>query len=117
MSGNLEGNWRQVAASENGEVIDHESEIILTIKGSTFVVKRNGVREIEGIFEVDSVFNPTSIDWTDLVGADAGKIFKSLCLVNEVNFEFCAADQGMPRPQSFEPKTGHTIRCFERMPV
>lgn len=111
----LEGNWRQVAASENGEVIDYGSEITLTIKGPTFVVKRNSVLEIEGVFEVDSVLNPKSIDWKDLVGADAGKTFKSLCLVNEVRFEFCAADEGMPRPESFEPKTGHTVRCFERI--
>ncbi len=105
----------QVAASENDEVIDLECEVILTMKGSTFVVKRNGLREIKGVFEVDSVVNPESIDSNDLIGADAGTIFRSLCLVNEMCFEFCAADERMPRPESFEPKVGHTIRCYERV--
>lgn len=117
MNVSLEGNWRQIAATENGVVIDHHDEIILTIIGSMFVVKRNGALEIEGVFETDSVEHPKSIDWKDHVGADSGKVFKSLCLVGEKRFEFCAADEGMPRPESFEAKKGHTIRCFDRIQV
>jgi hypothetical protein len=38
----LEGSWKQVAATENGEVIDHGDEVILEMVGSNFTVKRNG---------------------------------------------------------------------------
>lgn len=115
MTNVLEGAWRQLAATENGEVIDHDDEITVEILGSTFIVKRNNVLEIEGTFTVDSIRNPRSIDWKDLIGADAGKVFKSFCVVQEDLLEFCAADEGMPRPKRLEPKQGHTIRRLVRL--
>lgn len=115
MNSCLEGAWRQVAATENGEVIDQHDQITLMVEGSAFTVQRNGELEIEGVFEVDQSEHPTSIDWKDLVGNDSGKIFKSLCVVGEDSFEFCAANEGMPRPERFEASKGHTIRGFQRI--
>lgn len=115
MTNVLEGMWRQVAATENGEVIDHRDEVILEMMGSRFIVKRNGVTEIEGTFAVDSDQNPTSIDWKDLFGMDFGKIFKAFCVVQQDYFEFCAADEGLPRPVRIETTQGHTVRRFERL--
>lgn len=117
MNFSLEGRWRQLAATENGEVIDLHDEIILTITGSTFFVKRNGEPDIEGIFHTDSLVHPTTINWKYGVGADSGKIFKSLCMLSERHFEFCASDEKMPLPQNFEPGMGRTVRRFERIPV
>lgn len=58
----LEGIWRQVAATENGEAINHGDDVILEMVGSRFTVTRNGALEIEGTYAVDSNQNPTSID-------------------------------------------------------
>jgi len=111
----LEGKWRQVAATENGEVIDHGHEVILEMVDSSFTVKRNGALEIEGSFAVDSNQNPTSIDWKDLFGVDTGKVFKAFCVLRQDYFEFCAADEGLPRPERIEETEGHTVRRFERL--
>lgn len=104
-----------MAATENGEAIDQNDEIVLEISGSMFTVRRNSVTEIEGTFEVDSDRNPKSIDWRDLAGVDSGKVFKSFCVVRQDYFEFCAADEGLPRPGCLEATQGHTIRRFERL--
>lgn len=111
----LEGKWRQVAATENGEVVDRGYEVILEMADSKFTVTRNGALEIEGTFAVDSDQNPTSIDWKDLFGADTGKVFKAFCVMKEDYFEFRAADEGLPRPMQIEAIQGHTVRRFERL--
>ncbi len=115
MTSALEGIWRQVSATENGEAIDHDDEIILEIFGFTFTVRRNGLTEIEGVFEVDSNHDPQSIDWKDLMGVDSGKVFKAFCKTRQNEFEFCAADEGLPRPGSLEARPGYTTRRFERL--
>ncbi|MCH8551413.1 MAG: TIGR03067 domain-containing protein [Natronospirillum sp.] len=111
----LEGVWRQLAANEDGGIIDQFDDITLTVRGSAFTVRRNGEIEIEGSFEVNSKEQPTSIDWKDLVGADTGKVFKSVCTCRGNEFEFCAADEGLPRPTDFNGVKGHTIRRFKRI--
>lgn len=111
----LEGTWRQVAATENGEAIDHGDDVILEMVDSRFTVTRNGALEIEGTFTVDSNQNPMSIDWKDRFGADSGKIFKAFCVVQQDYFEFSAADEGLPRPERLEATQGHTVRRFVRL--
>lgn len=110
---NLQGRWRQLSATENGEAIDGGDEIILTVQADTFAVRRNGVVEIHGTYRVDFTVVPAELDWTDTGGVDAGKTFKSICNLDGGGFGFCAADEGMARPTAFVASPGHTIRWFQ----
>lgn len=114
----LQGRWIQIKCNSDGvdnPVDEFNDNPVLEIIENTFsVFASSGELIIAGVFTINPLANPQSIDWTDTVGADKGKTFPSIYTLSKNALVFCAADEGMERPSSYEPGYGYTIRCFER---
>lgn len=82
----------------------------------TFTVRTaDGQIVLKGTYVVDVNASPPQIDWTDAIGEDSGKTFRSVYKLTGTTFEFCAADERVARPTSIYPAKGHTIRRFKRI--
>ena len=114
----LQGRWIQIKCNSNG--VDNPADEfkhnpVLEIIDNTFSVFASSVELIiAGVFTINPLANPKTIDWTDTVGADKGKTFPSIYTLSENELVFCAANDDMARPDSYEPGYGYTIRYFER---
>jgi uncharacterized protein (TIGR03067 family) len=114
----LQGRWIQIKCNSDGvdnpaDEFKHNPE--LEIIGNTFFVfASTGELIIAGVFTINPLANPKIIDWTDNVGADMGKTFPSIYTLSQNALVFCAANDDMERPDSFEPGYGYTIRSFRR---
>ena len=115
----LNGEWVQTYSNEDG--VENSAEdiglgAISKFDDGVFTVRTSGNELVlEGSYTISPNTSPPQIDWTDSVGSDAGKTFSSIYKLTETAFVFCAVDEGMARPTSFEPKKGHTIREFSRV--
>lgn len=114
----LQGRWIQIKCNSDGvdnplDEFKHNPE--LEISENTFsVFASSGELIIAGVFTINALANPKTIDWTDMVGADKGKTFPSIYTLSENKLAFCAANDDMERPGTYEPGYGYTIRYFER---
>jgi uncharacterized protein (TIGR03067 family) len=50
----------------------------------------------------------------DTHGADAGKTFLAIYLLEDDRLVFCAADAGQKRPTQFKTKGGEVLRTMQR---
>lgn len=114
----LQGRWVQIKCNSDGvdnpvDEFKHNPE--LEISENTFsVFASSGELIIAGVFTINPLATPKTIDWTDTVGADAGKTFPSIYTLSESELVFCAANDDMERPCAYSPGYGYTIRYFER---
>lgn len=114
----LQGRWIQIKCNSDGvdnpiDEFKHSTE--LEISENTFsVFVSSGELIIAGVFIINPLVDPKTIDWTDTVGADKGKTFPSIYTLSENELVFCAANDDMERPSSYVPCYGYTIRYFER---
>lgn len=115
----LNGYWLQTYVNEDG--VEQPAQpgsfaIIAEMRDGEFTVRTsNGQLVLKGYYVVDENVHPPHIDWTDIIGEEAGKTFLSVYKLTPTSFDFCAADEGMPRPTSVLPATGHTVRRFTRL--
>jgi len=115
----LQGTWQQIGYERDGvrEPIDDEKgwKPRMTVTGITFVVTiADGSIPIQGTFKLDPTQYPKTIDLTDTHGADAGKTFLAIYLLEDDRFVFCAADEGLKRPTQFKTKLGEVLRTMQR---
>jgi uncharacterized protein (TIGR03067 family) len=114
----FQGTWRQVACDADGagEPPDERGwEPRTTITGDRFVVAlADGRVVIEGTYALDPATEPKAVDWTDTVGADAGKTFPAIYSLEGDRLTFCAADDGQPRPTAFKAGPGWVVRVLVR---
>jgi uncharacterized protein (TIGR03067 family) len=115
----LQGSWEQVDFEENGVANPPDEHgapgAITTFGQSHFAVRTtDGVLLLEGRFELDATAK--TVDWTDTMGADAGKTFPAIYKLEGDRFVFIAADAGAPRPTEFRTRAGQTMRSFARRP-
>ncbi|MDO8344844.1 MAG: TIGR03067 domain-containing protein [Cellvibrio sp.] len=114
----LQGRWIQIKCNSDGvdnplDEFKHNPE--LEISENTFsVFASSGELIIAGVFKINPMAHPPSIDWTDTYGTDKGKTFPSIYTLSENKLVFCAANDDMERPGTYEPGYGYTIRYFER---
>jgi uncharacterized protein (TIGR03067 family) len=117
----IQGTWKQIAYERDGvkEPLDEQDrEPKVTFSGNMFVVTlADGSIPIKGTFKLDPTQEPKSMDLTDTFGADAGKTFLAIYLLNCDRLAFCAADEGQNRPSSFETMLGHVLRVNQRVVV
>lgn len=117
----LNGKWYQTYANEDGVDNPKDDKGLGTIsefKNGFFIVRSGGGDHVlEGTYEMNPKVTPPQIDWTDTAGSDSGKTFPSIYRLTNELFEFCAANEGMERPKTFEPRLGHTIRRFSKIPL
>lgn len=117
----IQGAWKQIAYERDGvkEPLDELGwEPRVTFSGNTFVVTlADGSVPIKGTFKLNPTQDPKFMDLTDTFGADAGKTFLAIYLLNGDRLVFCAADEGQDRPLSFETKPGHVLRVNQRVVV
>jgi len=117
----LKGTWKQVAFEEDGnpDAIDGygaSSGSLTTFRGNHFSVRGNfGQLLLEGTFALDACRTPKTIDWTDSMGADAGKTLPAIYELEGDDFVFVAADEHAPRPAEFRTAPGLTMRTFLRL--
>jgi len=115
----LNGRWIQVYSNEDGIDNPEEEKGLGSIadfnNGEFFVYSKNGNLLLEGIYKINTRKNPQEIDWFDSSGPDKGKLLPAIYDLSQEYFIFCAANEDMKRPASFEPKNGHTIRKFQRL--
>lgn len=112
----LSGTWRQIKYIEDGVTILSDTDTFVSFDGNNFTVtESDGTILIRGTYTMDPARNPKAIDWTDTFGPDIGKTFLAIFTLHGNSFAFCAADEGMERPNDFTPVKGHTIRFFERL--
>ncbi|HKQ44510.1 MAG TPA: TIGR03067 domain-containing protein [Rhizomicrobium sp.] len=116
----LQGTWEQVAFEEDGNPDAPDSYggsvgSLTSFRGNHFSVRaRSGLLLLEGTFALDASRTPKTIDWTDSIGADAGKTLAAIYMLEEDRFTFIAAEPGAPRPGAFKTVTGQTMRSFIR---
>jgi uncharacterized protein (TIGR03067 family) len=116
----LRGAWKQVAFEEDGnpDAIDSYGDslgFLTTFRGNHFSVRGNsGELLLEGTFALDATHTPKTIDWTDSMGADAGKTLPAIYKLEGDHFVFVAADEHAPRPREFRTAPGLTMRTFVR---
>lgn len=114
----LNGVWIQTHANEDGidfSTADKSIGSISEFNSGVFEVHAaDGECLLKGTYRINPNAVPPEIDWADTEGDDAGKTFRSIYKLTSSTFMFCAADVGMARPSSFEPRSGHTIRKFLR---
>jgi uncharacterized protein (TIGR03067 family) len=116
----LQGSWRQVDFQENGIANPADEtgapDAITTFSENRFsVTSVDGVRLLEGRFELDASTNPKSITWIDATGPDAGKRLPAIYRLEDDLFVFIAADEQAPRPTEFRTTAGQTMRTFVRL--
>ena len=117
----LQGIWKQVAFEEDGNphAIDGygaSSGSLTTFRGNHFSVRGNaGQLLLEGTFALDASRTPKTIDWTDSMGADAGKTLPAIYELEGDHFVFVATDEHAPRPAEFRTAPGLTMRTFLRV--
>lgn len=114
------GTWRQLYCWENGEhryfAKNHTQQVYCRFQENLFlVVNETGQRLIEGYFTLATDGMPTSVDWTDTCGEDAGLTFPAFYEITPDHLRFCAADAHLPRPRACTRQAGHTIRVFTRI--
>ena len=114
----LQGTWKQIAYERDGvkEPTDEQGwHPCVTFSGNEFVVTlADGSIPIQGTFKIDPTCQPNAIDFTDTVGADAGKTFLAIYSLDGDRFVFCAADAGQERPEEFTTKRGQVLRVNHR---
>lgn len=114
----LQGRWIQIKCNSDGienpiDEFKHNPELVV-IENTFSVFASNGELIIAGVFNINPIAHPKCIDWTDTYGADKGKTFPSIYTLSENELVFCAANDDMERPCSYEPGYGYTIRYFKR---
>jgi len=112
----IQGVWKQVAVSGGGDGDEFGGPGIQAIvSGNRFDVRaQDGALLLEGSFKLDSSKLPRQIDWTDDIGADAGKTLPAIYTLDADRFVFVAADPGAPRPTAFRAGPGQVMRSFVR---
>ena len=117
----LQGTWKQVAFEEDGnpdapDSYGDTSGFLTTFRGNHFSVRANtGRLLLEGTFALDASRTPKTIDWTDSIGADAGKTLPAIYELEGDHFVFVAAGEHSPRPAEFRTAPGLTMRSFLRL--
>lgn len=115
----LQGVWEQVAHEADG-IVNAPDEFAMpgaltTIQGHHFAVHtREGEMLLEGVFMLNASVTPKAITWIDAVGADAGKHLPASYVLDGDRFVFIAADEGCPRPNTFQTEPGLVMRTFIR---
>jgi uncharacterized protein (TIGR03067 family) len=114
----LQGRWKQVAFDVDGSLLAYDAAgILCTFTGTRFVVHApSGDILLFGSFRLDASADPKAVDWIDDCGPDAGKVLPAIYRFEENRFVFVAADEGMPRPRTFEAGPGLSRRIFVRCP-
>jgi uncharacterized protein (TIGR03067 family) len=102
----LQGTWRQTSGDSD------YGEGMTTFAGTHFTVRDGDRITLEGDFAIDE--HVKTIDWTDSIGSDTGKIVPAIYRLDDDHFTFVAAHAGMPRPKAFEPGPGEVMRSFVR---
>ena len=115
----FQGTWRQIAYARDGVTSPNDDEAgwepVTTFTGDRFVVTlADGSSPLAGVFKIDPTTNPKSVDYTDTHGPDAGKTFLAIYAIDADMLMFCAAEEGRPRPTSFETKVGEVLRVNRR---
>ncbi|MBA2587491.1 MAG: TIGR03067 domain-containing protein [Alphaproteobacteria bacterium] len=113
----LQGSWLQVGFEENGVVDPPDAhgapDALTTFHQNHFAVRTaDGTVLLEGTFTLDE--SAKTVDWTDTIGADAGKTLPAIYRLDGDHFIFIAADPGAPRPTEFRTGPGQTMRTFVR---
>jgi uncharacterized protein (TIGR03067 family) len=115
----LQGTWKQIAYEKDGSKEPQDElgwEPSVTFVGDTFTVTlADGTIVIEGTYRIDPTGQPRAIDWTDTFGADAGKTFPAIYIIEGDRLTFCAADDGEPRPTEFTTRPGQVLRVSQRV--
>ncbi len=112
--------WKQVAFEEDGDpdAADSYGDSLGSLTrflGNRFSVRTvSGRLLLEGTFALDAWCTPKTIDWTDAMGADAGKTLAAIYQLDGDRFMFIAAEPGAPRPAIFQTAPGQTMRSFVR---
>jgi len=115
----LQGQWEQVSLEVDG--INHPFDDlsppggVTAFRGNLFTVHAaDGALLLEGSFTLDASTDPKQVNWSDLMGPDAGMTLPAIYQLNGDRFVFVAADAGAPRPTEFRTGPGQTMRTFTR---
>jgi uncharacterized protein (TIGR03067 family) len=115
----LQGTWKQIVYERDGSREPQDElgwEPSVTIVDDTFtVILADGTIVIKGTYRIDVTQQPRAIDWTDTFGADAGKTFPAIYVVEGDRMTFCAADDGQARPTEFTTRPGQVLRVSQRV--
>jgi uncharacterized protein (TIGR03067 family) len=114
----LQGTWIQIECEVDGirnPPEDYGDRPRATLTGNTFIVTRaDGSIAIKGTFAIDPTREPKALDWTDTFGADAGKTFPAIYMVDGDRLIFCAGNAGQARPTEFRTRKGQVLRIHQR---
>ena len=114
----FQGTWKQLTYEKDGikeHADEHGWEPSVTFTGNTFVVTlADGSVPIKGTFTVDPTRSPKTIEYTDTFGADAGKTFPGIYILEADLLVFCVGDPGEKRPTAFRTRRGQVMRIIRR---
>jgi uncharacterized protein (TIGR03067 family) len=115
---NFQGHWTLISAERDGKKTPPEDakKITLTIRGNTFVLRKDSVVISEGSFTLDSTRKPKAIDETITAGPNKGKTFSAIYEIDDERHKICFAAAGKERPKEFsaKPGSGHLLQVWKR---
>jgi uncharacterized protein (TIGR03067 family) len=100
---NLQGIWNVIAVEANGDAIPAEevTNIVVTIKDSTYTVKLNEGTD-HGTLSVDLSAQPRQMDIHPKSGEDEGRTMRAIYELKADSLRVCYARQGGSRPTAFD---------------
>ena len=114
----LGGTWRFLEEEVEGTKIPKEvfAKDTLILNGQHFTSFVAGKR-VNGVFKIDLVAKPKSIDITFSEGPGKGQTHKGIYELKGDTQKFCIAGPNKPRPDAFvsKPLSGHIVQVMERV--
>jgi uncharacterized protein (TIGR03067 family) len=114
----LQGTWKLVAVEFNGQCLTMNDikDSRLTVKGDDYVFTLNKTKW-ELTFKIDPSKYPKEIDLMDVTGADKGKTFRGIYVVEGDTYKICRYIQPeRERPTQFgtRPDSGLVMVTWQR---
>jgi uncharacterized protein (TIGR03067 family) len=114
----FQGNWTLISAERDGKKTPSEEvkKITLSIQGSKFILRKEGMVLSEGTMTLDPTKKPKEIDETMTTGPNKGKAFLAIYEIDDEHHTICFAAAGKDRPTTFTslPGNGHLLQVWKR---
>jgi len=107
----LQGEWRLVLASANGQTIETPPPGTRHVAGDTVTVTINDQLFLQAIFTLDPGMTPKHIDYDVIGGPMHGTQISGIYKLEGSRFTVCMGGPGASRPDDFVARDGEPGSC------
>lgn len=113
----LQGSWKAVTVSTNGQTRDDGQNHRLIFDGDNFAIKQGERDVFKGTYKLDSAKDPKTLDLEITDGEQKGQVSQGIYAVDGDTLKWASAPPGVDsRPKEFKSKEGtpHMVVEFKR---